>query len=113
MNAFSEAAGIADQLLAEFGDIVTRSRTTTSGDPWAATTSTSDAQITAVIMPAQAEDRAQYVEADAIAYCRPGGGLLVGDKITRGSESWRVTQVSTYSGQGSEALYVAGLKWAS
>ena len=53
------------------------------------------------------------VDADAMMYARPPVPVAIGDAITRGTETYRVTKLRTYVGHGVTALVKAELKWAS
>ena len=113
MSIFAELSIDADEMLAEFGDAVTLSQPVKSGDPWAATVNMNQTQIVAVIMPVSADLDGGHVDADAMMYARPPVPISIGDAITRGTETYRVTKLRTYVGHGVTALVKAELKWAS
>ncbi len=113
MSLFEDMALVADRLLDEFGDVVTLGHQSQSGDPWAAAVTVSQSQILAAIVPVSTEMRAGGVEADAVLYARPAGPIAIGDTITRGAETYRVTKSRAYKGNGVTALIEAELVWAS
>ena len=113
MSIFDRSAALTDKMLAKYGDAVTLSQPVKSGDPWAATVNMNQTQIVAIIMPVSADLAGGHVDADAMMYARPPVPVAIGDAITRGEETYRVTKLNTYVGHGVTVLVKAELKWAS
>lgn len=108
VSLYSELAATSDRMLAEFGDTIVIGRPQQSGPAWDSTITMAETETVGVIMPVSAEQRANGSEAAATLYAQ--ADIQIGDTITRGADSYRVTGVREYSGQGYTPLVEADLQ---